>query len=111
MTQAMHHISKRKRIHQKYEKYPHPNKWKRLLDDLVYIAGIILVIMTIPQAYNIWSVRSAIGVSLLTWITYFFVAVISTIYGFVHKEKPIILTHISLAVVELVIIVGIVLYS
>ncbi len=111
MTQVMHHINKRKRIHQKHEKYPHPNKWKRLLDDLMFVAGIILVIMTIPQAYTIWSLKSAVGVSLLTWITYFFVAVISAIYGFVHEEKPILLTHISLAVVELVIIVGIALYG
>jgi uncharacterized protein with PQ loop repeat len=110
MTNPTHHIHKRKRIHQKHEEYPHPNKWKRFLDDVVYLTGMLIAIMTIPQAYKIWSTKDAAGVSILTWVTYFLAAIILAIYGVVHKEQPIVLTDVSQAIVEIVIIVGIIMF-
>jgi len=38
----------------KEEPYPHPNKWKRLMDKLIYFAGVLGPIMTIPQLSKIW---------------------------------------------------------
>lgn len=61
MVPAITHLHKRKRIYQKHEPYPHPNKWKRLVDDLAYGAGIIIPIVTIPQAWRIWAYETAAG--------------------------------------------------
>jgi len=38
---AVHHLHKRKRIHEKHEVYPHPDKWKNRLDKIIYFIAII----------------------------------------------------------------------
>ena len=40
MTEAIHHYHKRKRVHKKLEKYPHPDKFKRFFDKLIYFIGV-----------------------------------------------------------------------
>ena len=39
MLNGYHHFHRRKRIHLKHEKYPHPNKWKRLIDKISQAVG------------------------------------------------------------------------
>jgi len=80
----------------KEEPYPHPNKWKRLMDKLIYFAGVLGPIMTIPQLSKIWVEKNASGVSALSWGAYGVGACFWIIYGFMHKEKPIIITYCSL---------------
>jgi MtN3 and saliva related transmembrane protein len=80
------------------------------MDKIVYVAAIITPLMTIPQFYKIWFEAETLGVSLLTWIAYLAVAVIFAAYGYLHKEKPIIIMYVSLAIIEALIVVGLLLY-
>jgi len=93
------------------EKYPHPDKWKRLMDKLIYVIVFVGPIMTIPQVYNIWIEKNASGVSLISWTTYLFTAVFWLIYAVMHKEKPLILPSIIWIILEILIILGIVIHG
>ncbi len=86
-------------------------KEKKFIDYLIYGASILGPVMTVPQAWSIWSNESAKDVSLATWLTYMILSLIWLFYGVFHKEKPIILLNILLAVVNAVVVTGIVIYG
>lgn len=50
LFEGMHHLHLRKRLHVLSTPYPHPDKWKRILDHMAFLIGFIGIIMTIPQA-------------------------------------------------------------
>ena len=108
---GLHHAHKRKRIYQKHEPFPHPNKWKRILDRLIYFVGIFAALMTIPQIWQIWIGRNAGGVSILSWCSYLIAASFWVLYGLAHKEKPIILIYSRWIVLDILIILGILIYG
>ena len=107
MFKGLHHFHKRKRIHEKHEPYPHPDKWKRLMDRLIYAVGIIGPLMTLPQLINIWVYRNSAGVSVLSWGAFGIIAFFWVLYGIMHKEKPIILAHSLWVLFDVLIVVGI----
>ena len=111
MTSVTHHIHKRKRIYEKKEPYPHPKPWKRILDKLIYVVGILGPLFTIPQILKIWVEKNATGISLITWIAYLIGAICFMLYGISHKEKPLIVIYSSLIVVDILVIIGILLYG
>jgi len=106
-SRGFHHLHKRKRIHQKHEKYPNPNKFKRVLDILAYVAAIIGPLIAIPQLWKIWNFQDASGVSILTWIGYMFGGTFWFIYGAAHKEKPIMIMNLLWFLFSLTIVIGI----
>lgn len=108
---VLHHISKRKRVHQKLEKYPHPYKFKNYLDRIIYIVAIIGPLMALPQLNKIWFLKDATGVSFLSWFLFGIVNLIWLFYGLVHKEKPIIVANMMWVIIDFSIAVGIVIYS
>ena len=111
LEHGLHHFHKRKRIHQKLEPYPHPNKWKRLVDHLIYVVGIFGPIMTVPQLLKIWVEKNAAGVSAVSWTAYFFASLFWLIYGLMHKEGPIIFNAILWIILEILIVVGAMVYG
>ena len=111
MTHATHHLHKRKRIFEKKESYPHPKLWKRILDKLVYVVGILGPLSTIPQILKVWVEKSATGVSLLTWIFYLIGAIVLLFYGISHKEKPLIIMYSLWIIVDIILIIGIIFFG
>ncbi len=111
MTDVVHHYHKRKRIHEKHEQYPNPDKYKRSMDKLIYIIAILFPIMLIPQVLKIWIMKTAEGLSLITWISYVVFTIFWIIYGFLHKEKPIIITNLLFLVLHSLIMIGIIIYG
>lgn len=107
----MHHVHTRKRIYQKVEEYPHPDKWKNFLDKSIYIVGAFGPIMTIPQLMKIGIEKNASGVSAISWSAYFVTAIFWLSYGITHKEKPIIFTYILWIVLEIFIVIGTLMYG
>jgi uncharacterized protein with PQ loop repeat len=108
---GLHHIHKRKRIHRKHEPYPHPKKWIRWLDKIVLFIAIVGPIANIPQIMKIYIEGNISGLSLPTWISYLVMAIPWLVYGFVHREKPIIVTYILWGITNLIIVIGIIIYS
>ncbi len=108
---GLNHFHKRKRIYQNLEPYPHPDKWKNLMDRLIYLAAIGTPIMTFPQILKIWVEKSAVSISIITWVAYLINAIIWLIYGIMHKEKPIIVTNVLWILMDIMIIIGTLVYG
>ncbi|MBW2981380.1 hypothetical protein KY343_00740 [Candidatus Woesearchaeota archaeon] len=109
-THGLHHLHKRKRIHVKHEKYPHPNKLKRFMDHIIYFIGIVGPLMTIPQIWKIWVGKNAAGVSIISWTAYFITAFFWLTYAVLHREKPLIFTYSIWIILEAMIVIGTILY-
>jgi len=107
---AIHHLHRRKRIHQEYEHFPHPDKFKRFVDKIVYLAGILMPIVTIPQVVTIWVHKNSAGVSLVSWTAYLIIALVFAAYGVIHKAKPLIIMYSSMVVLDALIIIGVMLF-
>ena len=109
-TDGLHHFHTRKRIHQDHEPYPHPHKWKKLMDKAIYVVGIFGPIMTIPQIYKIWFQQNASGVSAISWSAYLLASVFWLMYGIMHKEKPIIFTYSIWILLDIFVVIGAIIY-
>ena len=107
MASGFHHLHKRKRIHQNKEKYPSPDKFKRILDNMAYIAAILGPLIIVPQLWKIWNSQDVSGVSILTWVGYMFGGTFWFIYGVAHKEKPIMIMNLLWFLLSLSIVIGI----
>lgn len=110
-TEGLHHHHVRKRVHQKHEPYPHPDKWKNIIDKLIYPIGILGPIFTIPQLLEIWMSKDATSLSILTWSSWVLIAIFWLIYGLAHSSKPIIISNTAWIAVDLGVILGIILYN
>lgn len=110
-SSGMYHQQRRKRVHQKYEPYPHPKRGIRVYDKIIYLAVIAAPIMNIPQLWKIWSERSASGVSIISWAAFSLISVMWLIYGILHKEKPVIVMNLALIFLQLSIAFGAYLYG
>lgn len=109
---SLFHLHLRKRFHFHHlEDFPSKKKWKRVLDKLVYAAGIAGPILVIPQAYDVWIKKEVIGVSVTSWIGFTILAVIWLIYGIVHREKPLILMYSGLVVMDALVFIGAIIYA
>lgn len=86
-----------------YKKKSNPS-----LDKLTYVIGFSVPIFTLPQAYNV-VVGRVNGVSLSTWGFYLFASMLFAYFGIKHKEKLLTYMYVPMAMIEAVIVVGIVL--
>lgn len=84
---------------------------RALVNSAVYIFGAVGILVTIPQITNIWFDKNTAGVSLITWTGFFLASIFWTFYGIIHKAKPIILLNLIISLLNLIIIIGILLYG
>ena len=111
MRYDIHHIHKRKRVHQKLEKYPSQIKWIRVLDRLLLIFACLGPISAIPQIIKIFSLRTAVSLSLISYSLWAIGDIPWIIYGYVHKERPIVIAYSLWMVMNIIIIIGILIYG
>jgi len=111
ITDVNHHKHIRKRVHKNLEKYPHPNRLKNYLDKAIVCIGVLTPFFTLPQVCKIWLNKSASDVSMLTWFPYLIFSIMWLWYGIIHKEKPIIILNSGLVIVNLLIVIGIILFG
>lgn len=83
----------------------------RILDKAILAAAIIEPLMTIPQAWDIFRDHTAIGVSLSTWIGYEALTVIWLWYGFVHKDKMVLIYQGLFMIIQTIVIIGAIMYG
>ena len=105
-----HHIHKRKRVHQKLEKYPHKIKWIRFLDKFLICIAVIGPLIALPQILQIFISGDATGVSSLSWGLYALFNIPWLIYGVAHKYKPIIVAYLLSFVANLTVFSGSLVY-
>jgi uncharacterized protein with PQ loop repeat len=109
-TKGLHDLHVRKRIHEKKEKYPSEDKFKRKYDNFMYAIAILGPVMTLPQLLKIWITQDSSGVSILSWIGFDVVASLWLFYGIIHKEKQLIIMYIGFLILQTFIIVGAIIY-
>jgi len=111
MIDIFHHLihEHTDKDNERYRKI-HEKKWVVFIDRYIYVVAIIGIVMTLPQIYDIWVLQKVDGVSLISWTTYLFSAILWTIYGLGHKEKVIIFTNISWVFLDIMIVVGILVF-
>ncbi|KKR09139.1 MAG: MtN3 and saliva related transmembrane protein [Parcubacteria group bacterium GW2011_GWC1_39_29] len=95
----------------KHESILHPARTRQIADNLIYLGGILGPIVTIPQLIEIWLNKNASGVSVISWIAYLVGAMFWLFYGLVHREKPIIFTYGVWIVIDILIVIGTIIYS
>lgn len=110
MIGPLHHLHIRKRMFQRLEDFPHPQRYKRFLDSLIYAAGIAGPVITIPQIVQIWSKQDASDLSLFSWGGFLFLSFIWLLYGIAHKEKPLIYTFVANIIVQSIIVIEILVF-
>jgi len=111
MPNGIHHIHKRKRVHQGLEEYPHKNPYINFLDQLLLVIAILGPIASIPQIMKIYMNKSAAGVSAFSFTLFTIFNIPWIVYGFVHKEKPIIIAYILWFISNLLVVIGTLMYS
>lgn len=82
-------------------------KSERLFDKFIVPLALITPFMTVPQVYNVWTKGSVDGVSVSTWLGYAVGAGFWVIYGFIHKEKPILIANSLLFIFDIAIVLGV----
>lgn len=84
---------------------------KYIIDRVVMVTGLIGPVASIPQAVQIFSTQDAQGVSLITWALFIVANGALLVYGLVHKLPPIIVSNICWEIIQVIIVIGIVMYS
>jgi uncharacterized protein with PQ loop repeat len=84
---------------------------QRHIEMFALIAGIIQPMITLPQIITIYANQSAQDVSLITWGGYTILGLILLMYGIAYKLRPIIVGQSIWAVMQTVMVVGILLYQ
>lgn len=105
------HYSLRKRIHQKHEAYPSPDKFKRFYDKFIYAVVILAPIVNIPQLLKVWIMKDAAGVSAFSWFFFSGFSLTWMIYGILHKDKHIAIMYSALLIIQTFIAIGAVVYA
>ena len=109
-TEGLHHYHKKKRA-QKKEPFHSNAKFEKFMDKTIYFVGIFGPLMTIPQLIKIFYEKNAVGVSAISWLGYSIAALFWISYGIMHKEKPIIFTYLLWFVLDIVIVIGALIYG
>ena len=106
MDGLIHRHRKMKTQSQNLDKGP----WIKVLEKLTLGAGIIGPLMTIPQIFDIYYRHNAAGVSVLSWMAFGILDIPFLLYGFAHKDKPIIVTYILWFIANMTVAIGVLLY-
>lgn len=87
------------------------NTKARLIDQMMLVASIIHPLTATPQVFKIYATQSAIGVSLLTWISFMLLGLVFLGYGITHGLKPYILAQVLWFIIDFMIVLGVLMYS
>lgn len=104
---VMHHYHTRRRA----EPFPARTYGMRLLDFVVYVAGIAGPLATVPQIVKIYSTQDAAGVSLMSWSIFALFDIPWIIYALVHKERPLVVCYTLWLIANVTVAVGVLLYG
>ncbi len=83
----------------------------RLVDMLAYTASTLSLIFTLDQGRIIWATHSAGSVSLLSWFFYTISASVWLLYGYIHKDRVLMITNTAWVAFSLFVLVGVIVYQ
>ncbi|MEK7573574.1 MAG: SemiSWEET family transporter [Patescibacteria group bacterium] len=83
----------------------------KALNFVIAIVATASPLITLPQLFDIYTKHNASGVSSITWLAYIFTSVIWLYYGFIHKEKVIIINGVLGTILGASIFFGTIMYG
>ncbi|MEK7559480.1 MAG: SemiSWEET family transporter [Patescibacteria group bacterium] len=83
----------------------------KALNFVIAIVATASPLITLPQLFDIYTKKTASGVSSITWLMYIFTAAIWFYYGIIHKEKAIIINGILGVILASLIFFGTIMYG
>lgn len=83
----------------------------KAIDRLIYAAAVGAPLALVPQAVQIYTTHSVAGLSYPTWALLAALNALWVLYGFAHRERPIILSNAAFVALDLAILSGIFLYQ
>ncbi len=84
---------------------------KRDFNKFVYIIGLLSVVLALIQAWRIFYIGAATGVSIIYWGAYLAIAAAWFGYGMYYQNRAIMVTYGFWILIEILIINGIIFYS
>ena len=103
-------MRQRRALRKKLEKFPHPHMGIRFLDNMLLVVAVIGPLVNFPQVFKIFALKTAAGVSALTFSLFAFFDIPWIIYGVIHKEKPIVISYSLWLITNLTVVAGTILY-
>ncbi len=108
---GFHHYHKRMRAKKKSNvKKDSSDYFKNWIDKVIYAFAIFGPLITIPQVVKIWFEQDASGISVISWSGYLVAAFFWLLYGFIHNEKPIIITNLICIFMNIAVLAGALVY-
>ena len=86
-------------------------KEKKAVDQMMSAFAFISPLSATPQIVTIFGKQEASGVSIVSWSLYLLIGLITLAYGYFHKLRPIIISQLLWTIVDVLIIVGILMYG
>lgn len=81
------------------------------VDQTMGLIAFISPLSATPQIIAIFGKQEASGVSLLSWVLYFVIGLVTLAYGYFHKLRPIIISQTLWTAANLLIIIGVLMYG
>ena len=92
-------------------KHPIHKNPSSTFERLVLLIAVIEPFSTLPQIYDIYTSKDATSISLLSWLLFAGASVVWLIYGIKIKSLPLIFSSLLWISTEILLIIGIVMYS
>lgn len=80
------------------------------LERLMIFVAVVGPFANLPQLLKIWIKKKTNGVSLVSWILFSILSIVWLIYGIVKKDKYIIIALGITLILQLLIVIGTVIY-
>ena len=80
------------------------------LERLMIFVAVVGPFANLPQLFKIWIKKKTNGVSMVSWILFSILSLVWLIYGIVKKDKYIIITFGISLILQLLIVIGTVIY-
>lgn len=90
---GQHHLHVRKRLYKGLEPIPHPEGFKRFLDHIMVFIALTGPVATLPQIFDVMYTHNVGGLSPTTWSLWMLLSGIWVVYGWLHKEVPLIASN------------------
>ncbi len=82
----------------------------RLTDIAVYVVSGLSLLLTVDQVRIVWIDHNSSGISLPAWSCYTISAAAWIFYGWVHKDRIIVIMNVLWVVMYVLIVVGAIIY-
>lgn len=92
-------------------KYLHQKKNRTNIDHFMLAASVLSPLTALPQVIQIYTTKDVEGLSLFSWLSWGMLGLVFLAYGITHRLKSYILMQILWQIVNILLIVGIIIYG